>query len=406
MRIQRFDFRLKYPPRPDALLLEARKSPHVWSVCDGLNVTAYDLHDRVIILRPRYLFALIWYSLRTTRMAAMLCARVRSQKIQVVFGLENHDKFNYLDPNHPLRNWRTDTSKTLFDDVSAMIPELRLFSIQHGQELRRFPKNRPKKNVTLLCWGQWTANNFSSFGRNESKFLPVGPLIDGLYREIRPATIEKTYPVCLVSTVKGKDWWGDTVGERRGGYEVLVSYLAKFAASRAIPIHVALTIDRDQYGDGDADAERKWFLDRLGPSIQFTEPSVISGDPNVVLAGRREPRYVKERYATYFLCDRSQITLGMTSSVLWESFGRGNKVLAVNLTDNPVYDFPIAGPWSMGRPTYDEFEARLSSLLAMSDSEWTALSAAARRELITFDSEDPPHHKIRRLLADAIRCGT
>lgn len=403
MRIQRFDFRVKYPPRPDALLLEARKSPHVWSVCEGLNVAAYDLNDRIIILRPRYLFALIWFTMRTTRMAAMLCARVQSQRIRVVFGLENHDKFNYLVPNRHFRNWKTDTSRTLFDDVSKMIPGLRIFSIQHGQELRRLPIDRPKKNVTLLCWGPWTAKNFSHFGRNEARFQPVGPLIDGLYRDIRPEVIEKTFPVCLVSTVKGKDWWGDVVGERRQGYEVLISHLARFAAAHATPIQVALTIDRDQYGDGDADAERKWFLDRLGSDVQFTEPSVISGDPNVELAGRREPRYVKERYATYFLCDRSHVTLGMTSSVLWESFGRGNKVLAVNPTNNSIYDFPIDGPWSMREPTYEEFEGRLLSLLSMSKSEWSALSENARVELITYDPRNPPQRRIRDLLSEAIK---
>lgn len=402
MRFLRFDFRLKYPMRPDAFLLEARKSPHVWSVCEGLNVSAYDLNERVIILRPRYLFALIWFALRTTRMAALLCARVWSQQIHVIFGLENHDKFNYLEQGRRLRNWRTDTSRTLFDDVSRMIPGLQIFSIQHGQELRRFPKERPKKNVTLLCWGPWTAENFSGFGRNESRFLAVGPLIDGLYRGIRPELIEKTVPICLVSTVKGKDWWGEVIGERRNGYEILVGYLARFAAAHSTAVHVALTIDRDQYGVGDADAERKWFLDRLGPETQFTEPSLMSGDPNVELAGRREPRYVKERYATYFLCDRSQITLGMCSSVLWESFGRGNKILAVNPTTNSIYDFPIAGPWSMGQVTYEEFEHRLLALISMSDDEWLTISASARSELIAYNSEEPPHRKIRNLLIEAI----
>lgn len=398
MRLGRFDVLLRYPKKPQALLLEASKSPHMWTVCDGVMVEPYNLADRRIILRPRYLFHLALFSRRTNRMAALLCARLKAQNVEVLLSLENHDKFNKLDPKNPRRNRRVDTSKTLFDEVSEQMPTLRILSVQHGQELRRFALDRPRKNVTLLCWGDWTARNFPKFGRNESEFVPVGPLIDGLYRGMKPTDLPKDLAICLVSTVKGKDWWGPVVGERRHGYEVLVQHLARFAEERHLPINVALTIDRDQYGPGDADAERQWFFDRLGRNVVFTEPSVLSGDPKIELGGRFQPRYVKERYATYVLCDRASVTLGMTSSVLWESFGRGNKVLAVNHTDNSAFDFPIPGFWSMRQPSYEEFSLRLAAMLSMSDVEWGHMAGDAQRDLITYDAKYPPNVAINNFL--------
>lgn len=402
MKVGRFNLRISYPPKPQALLLESNKSPHMWNVCAGVRVEGYELRDRVLILRPRFVFGLLKYSRKTTHMAAMLCARIWSQKIPVLLSLDNHDKFNKVDPNHPRRYRRVNRDRTLFDEVSSQIPKLKILSVQHGQELRRLPVGRPKKNVTLLCWGEWSARNFPRFGRNESHFVTVGALTDGLYRSVRPQNIAKNVRICLVSTVKGKDWWGDTKWERRDGYETLVNHLAQFAESNGHTVHVALTVDRDQYGPTDAESERRWFLERLGPTIQFTEPSLMSGDAAVSFAGRHEPQHLKERYASYYLSDRSEITIGMSSSVLWESFGRGNKMLAVNQTDNEVYDFPIDGFWSLRRPSYLEFAERMNLILNMPQDVWFVKTQVAQRELVDYREESPPAVVINQMLREAV----
>jgi hypothetical protein len=389
VRIGRFTVRFRYPPKPDVLLLEADKSPHLMSACGDLCAEVFRSEDRLVVVRPRYVALLIFYWARTTRMAALLCARIESQQIRILIGMENYDKFNRMG----------DTSRTILEDVTEQIPELRAFLVQHGQELRRFPTDRKTKRVVLFCWGEWAARNYRSFGRNEASFIPTGALIDGLYRSIRPAEIPRDVGICYVSTVKEPTWWGAEIGERRAGFEKLTQYVATYMGSAKSDVHVALTIDRDQNREEDeSKLERKWFLDRLGESIQFTEPSLLFGDQNFTDHGRQTPRYVKERYASYFLSDRAEITLGMTSSVLWESFGRGNKVLAVNLTDNPIYDFPISGIWSMRQPTYEQFAARMRELLAMPQHDWLELTREARFDLIAYREDAPPHVLINQHL--------
>jgi hypothetical protein len=400
MKLGRIDFRWSYPDHPEALLLEidSRKSQHMWQVCDGLKVGGYNLRRREIYLRPRFMFHLTRFLLKGSRISAMLCARLRAQNIGVVVASENHDVV--VESKGLLASCRGKSGEQtrLFAEVTSLIPSLRFISVQHGQELRRFPAGRATSNVTLLCWGDWAVRNFPLFGRNERKFLSVGSLIDGLYQSVRPTTIEKDVEISFISTVKGTQWWGSEIGERRQGYEILAEHLARYTSENSLPIHVALTIDRDQFGPSDAELERSWFVNRFGPSVRFTNPSVMSGVPGVALSGRTEPSYVRERYATYYLCDRSNLTIGMTSSVLWESFGRGNKVLAVNFTDNPIYDFPISGIWSMRQPSYEQFAARMRQLLAMPQHDWLELTREARFDLIAYRDDAPPHVLINQHL--------
>ncbi len=404
MKLGRIDFRWSYPDRPEALLLEidSRKSQHMWQVCDGLKVAGYNLRRREIYLRPRFMFHLARFLLKGSRISAMLCARLRAQNIGVVVASENHDVV--VESKGLLTSCRGKSGEQtrLFEEVTSLIPSLRFISVQHGQELRRFPSGRATSNVTLLCWGDWAVRNFPLFGRNEGKFLSVGSLIDGLYQSVRPTTIEKDVEISFVSTVKGTQWWGSEIGERRQGYEILAEHLATYTSENSLPIHVALTIDRDQFGASDSELERSWFVDRFGPSVRFTNPSVMSGVPGVALSGRTEPSYVRERYATYYLCDRSNLTIGMTSSVLWESFGRGNKMLAINHTNNPTFDFPIPGIWSMRCPSFDEFSERVNNLREMSQSEWLRISAEARSDLMGSDQGPRAQFRINQIIRDAI----
>ena len=374
---------LRRVPRAEVLFLESRLSPFLKRALEGLDVFELNLNAPVLHIRPRFVISLLRTLPKASRLAAWITAMTKCAGSKVLVGMDNFDLNQY-----------DSKGGSLLEELAGTLPDVSIFSIQHGQELRRFATGRPKKRVTLLCWGSWVADNFPRFGRNESTFVPVGPLIDGLYRAIRPTEIAKDVPICFVSTVKGPEWWGEKIGERQLGFERLTAFLKRFAETNKISPNIALTIDRDQNGINEYPLERQWFLDRLGADVVFTEPRLLFGIEDASFAARRPPEYVKERYSTYYLCDRSVVTLGMTSSVLWESFGRGNKVLAVNCTENDSFDFPIPGPWFMRQPSYEEFEARLDEIYSMPDEEWDRISRDARQYLIHFDKDIPPHAAI------------
>jgi hypothetical protein len=375
----------------DVLFLESRLSPFLRRALHGFEVVELNLNHPTLYLRPGFLIAIARHLRRASRLAAWIAAVVECTGSKVLVGMDNFDL-----------NQHTAGGETLFEELGRLLPAVSILSIQHGQELRRFSAGRPKKRVTLLCWGSWVADRYPQFGRNEQSYVPVGPLVDGLYRAIRPKHIIKDVDLCFVSTVKGPEWWGSVIGERQSGFEILASYLRRYSNRHSLIPHIALTIDRDQNGEDEYPHERQWFLDRLGENIRFTEPKLIFGTSDASDASHRSPEYVKERYSTYYLCDRSEVTLGMTSSVLWESFGRGNKVLAVNCTNNEAYDFPIPGPWSMRQPSYSEFEARLREIQTMSDADWQKVSREARLYLIHQDSQTSPHDAINREIRRAL----
>ena len=395
LKLGRFTVRFFYPTRCNVVLLDAEFTPYLARELTQFGICNYLPSSRIVIVRPRFLFWLGVYLTRTSRFAANLAAFLKSSQLPVLVTMDS------LDTQIPTMNHRA----SLLEEASRLVPQVKFFSIQHGQELRRFSQEDAFKfkRVTLLCFGQWVAENFPKFGRRENAYLPIGALINSLYLRARPESIEKSFELTIISTIKDEEWWGSTIGERRAGYELLMSFVRQFCGDRLITPLVALTIDRDtnQMLD-ESTIERQWFVDRFGPQVRFTEPSLIFGGLSDLDERRIVPKSPKERFSTYFASDKSVVTIGMSSTSLWESFSRGNRILAVNLTDNPIYDFPIDGIWSMRKPTYEEFELRLNYIFQMKDSEWDSESKKFRESLITSDATESVTERIRMHVGMAI----
>lgn len=372
-------------PRVDVVVINLHLSPFVEECLHGINYLAIDLKNPMIFFDLRFLLSLLRANLRVSRLAAWVTAIAHASGSRVVLTMDNFDT-NFHHQGH----------KTLLHEISTVCGKSELLSIQHGQDLRRSSPNDSTKNVTLLCWGDWVRDNFPLFGRTEAKYVAVGALVNDLYLQIRPR-VSKRNPLLLVSTVKDETWWGDEGGERQRGYGELVEFVNAFSRDRSIRPVVALTIDRDHNPTlNEAELEQGWFKNRLNGNVQFTEPRSLFGSGGPFGSPARAPRYPKERYATYFLSDCSEVTIGMSSTVLWESFSRGNKILSVNPTSNDTYNFPVDGIWSLQKPSFKEFSSRLEWILKMDDEEWDELSKQAREYLICPPNTESVADRINR----------
>lgn len=381
-----YKFSLRYPSGANIAVLDAGLTPYLAREIQQFGTVNYLASTRLIILRPKFLFWLIVYLFRTPRIAANLAAYLKSSRIPILVTMD------FLDIQLPSTQLRS----SLLEEVSKLVTTTEFISVQHGQELRRFVMGDSLKRVTLLCFGSWVAENFPQYGRMESRYVPVGALVNSLYSQARPGLIPQQSQVVVLSTVKDDDWWGPKIGERRAGYELLMTFTREFCAKRSIRPLVALTIDRDMNKEVDESAlERDWFSQRLGEHVDFTEPRALFGIRDTNERLNAEPRSAKERFSSYYACDRSLITLGMSSTALWESFARGNRILAVNLTNNSVYDFPIEGIWSLRQPTLEIFEERIQLIMAMSVDEWRRISDPAREQLIRSETTESVANRIR-----------
>lgn len=369
--IMRYKIVFRRLERADIVVLNLHLSPFVEECVKGLNYSTIDLQKPRIFLNLRFLWKIVRALPQTSKLAAWVVAFTYASNASVLLTMDNFDNSNHQ-PGQA----------SLLEEVSKVLKSCRIFSIQHGQELRRMPTNRDRKDVTLLCWGDWARENFPKFGRNEARLVPVGALVNDLYLRIRPDVSIKHH-VLFVSTVKDESWWGQSIGERREGYELLASYLRRFCEKFELRPTIALTIDRDHNPDlREDELEREWFESRFSGNVEFSHPGSLFGRSGDGEQGDRAPKYRKERYATYFASDCSRITIGMSSTVLWESFARGNRILSVNLTSNESFDFPIHGTWSLSKPSYEEFERRVRDIIEMTDEDWNRVSLGPRRFLV------------------------
>jgi hypothetical protein len=192
LRLSRFTFKLRYPSAANAVVLDAELTPFLMRQLHQFNVVNYLASSRLVILRPKFLFWLFFYSLRAPRIAANLAAYLKSSRIPILVTMD------FLDIQLPSTQLRT----SLLEEVSKLVAATEFISVQHGQELRRFELGNTHKRVTLLCFGAWVAENFPKYGRLESQYVPVGALINSLYLQARPNDIPKASPIVVLSTVK------------------------------------------------------------------------------------------------------------------------------------------------------------------------------------------------------------
>lgn len=388
-----WQLRLRGIRRAPLVLLRGHKSPHLRSALSQLSPTNFDPKSRVFYaLSVSFVWNFVRFLNLTRRpQQAATLAFLRAADTRVICTMENYDKV--IDQGSGLR-WSS--------LIRRHLPQIHFVKVQHGQDLRRNPIGA-KTGEVLAVWGQFSADWFPAFGRTESEFVVTGALQDSRYRSlVADKVISKAWDVCIVSTVKSEEWWGPVVTERRRGYEKLMSFIA--TSTGQSPLAIALTVDRFTIdGENQADLEREYFVNRFGQRCHFPQVEETFGGVFKTEWTPKNPINHKERFSSYAITDASRVTIGATGSVLWEAFARGNRILAVNLTDNPAYDFPIPGPWSMRQPTMSQFAERLQWMMDLSEDQYLTISRTAAQYLMQYDVNDPPELRLQRLVSSLLK---
>lgn len=231
------------------------------------------------------------------------------------------------------------------------------------------------------CLGRFEIDQFSRHGARVGTYYPVGSLRDAYYRARRPRVIHKDFDLCLPSQFKPSTRLA--YSERLDSFDVLTAHVRRFCEMHGVRVCVPLRKhpERDRAG---YEWECEYFDVRLG--------SLATLVPNVL-----------HEFTTYGMVDRSRVSIGMHTTVLREGFGRGNRILSCNYTGNPVYTFPLPGPWTLTDPAYEAFETRLLWLLNASEAEYVAACGDLPSYLISYDERLPTDIFLRKLIADAVR---
>jgi len=355
-RFSKYVFSIGKVKSYDVVLVHSGYITDLLPHCSPNSAISFDPSNRVIFLQPRYLWHLLRLMRKHSRQAASLGAYVRSVKAKAVIAYDN--------------------IPGLYDWASAL-PML-LIVVQHG--MRQLDDMRQDivqtSNVVFFSWGVLQVDEFasgltarhpnSSHQRKPERIVPIGSLRDSMYRQVRKEVNRNPNQLCLISQFKGLDGHGLTLPrERQVNLDKTAEFTQRYAIERNMKVVIALYSDTPQA----LQAEKNWFNEKFEGTCIFNNPS--------------------EDFATYKATDESFVSLGVHTSVLWEVFGRGGRILACNFTGDTVFKFPIPGPWYLENGSYEDFATRLDSLRAFSDAEYLNACGDLPTYLISYDPTKP-----------------
>ena len=119
--------------------------------------------------------------------------------------------------------------------------------------------------------------------------------------------------------------------------------------------------------------------------INFYERNLSKSDYNFLIRSI-DKNYMKENFQ-YLCVFRSHVTVGFISTLLSESLSKGNKILACNLSNIKILDFPIKSICTLVNCNYIRFQSRLLKILNMSNQKYFALLGNTKKNYMIYNND-------------------
>lgn len=266
-----------------------------------------------------------------------------------------------------------------FQWASRRLPGTAFFAVQNGTRLPYDvsswlpPAPHPAHHMSMphfFCFGEHVRDLYTRFGHDIDHYHPVGSVRSSFYRSrLSAPTGQQVYDLCLIS-----QWTADLdrpdgpLPEIRRSLGILHNYVRRFASERELRLCIALRSSDSR--------ESRFFAEFFGPSA-----IIIPND--------------RVRMSTYAAIESSGTALTMDSTVGWEAFGWGHKVLFCNCSDHENYNFPSAGPWSIEHCDYEQFKMKLDELRHMDNAAYYAQSRPAAKYVMNHTDDGRTIETIR-----------
>ena len=271
-----------------------------------------------------------------------------------------------------------------FSEIAARFQflekKIKFLAIQNGAryeylENQYLYKNKyVKKNLNknffipiLLSFGKYEKDKLKKLKINAKKIIPVGSLAleDYMkYKKLKKIKIKKKKQICLLSDHGA---WNQQLAKKDKNIEkrfvLLTEFCLKYARKKNYKILVCQKRPKNKKLNK---AEYKF-------SDQYLEKSSFKK----FLPRKYYKLYLKcllkrgnNKFETYLNMEKSEILISSMSTMLRENLYLRNKIFAVNLTGNKIYDFPKKNFYTFSDNNYFRFEKKLSSLIKMKNSDY------------------------------------
>lgn len=289
-----------------------------------------------------------------------------------------------------------DQTREAVDELGRLLPDLRQVLIAHGsqreQVLAEFHRVPHRAHRVLGVWGRSDVDLYRQLGTESKSVLcePVGSLRNAGYLRRHPLNSARIsqVPLLFVSQYSGQDEEDSSSPIKRNQILRLIkAHLRTYCIAHNLSLVIALRPPASApLAPMQSDNERCHY-ERVfsGVRIRFTDPT----DP----------------YASYRASDEADVTVGVPSGALTESFARGNKVLMVKQDPKTgsYYGFPTDGDWVLTEPTYEQFAARLDKLRSISRQDAASAWSREREYMVANAETDSAINMVQVLLNRAIR---
>ncbi|MFM7665028.1 MAG: hypothetical protein ACKO61_00960 [Actinomycetota bacterium] len=282
-----------------------------------------------------------------------------------------------------------DQTSEVIEELGRLLPDLHQVLIAHGSlradHLSMHSITR-RENRVLCTWGDSDIEIYRTLGDAAVECRAVGSMRNAGYVRLHPLAKQRSvqHQLLLISQYSGADEEeAESPRKRDQILRTLKSHVRRYCLARDVSLTVALRPPVSApHAPGQVDAERRHY-ERVfeGLRLNFTDPS--------------------KAYSTYLASDESDVTIGVPSGGLTESFGRGNKVLMIRQTptSGTYYGFPVEGDWLLTEPDFDEFAARLDKLRNSRREDLAAQWRDAREYVVANAETDAPISIVRDHIA-------
>lgn len=237
-----------------------------------------------------------------------------------------------------------------------------LFFDQRSESIRReeaYPDH--ETSLTLFALSPYDCENFRRWGARPKRVIPVGSIKNSIYLRHSGSIRDETcpsYDLCIVEKGINPDSVSEMARMRRDSFAELLESIAAYCSNNSLKVVVALSPSSAE------DAVLEWMR------LRFSYPFDIV--------------YGRDNFATYRTVDRSEVTIGQSSTVLSEALCRKRKVLSVNFSSLSYLALPGGGIASITRPSRLELERRLDEIRGSSwESYWSVVAPETRALTVT-----------------------
>ena len=389
LQLFKLKFTFSLPERKDLLIFDDEALNDLKYVVEEFNYTV--LITRVenfneLNLNPKILFKTL-FNFRGKIVNAYLISLIKEISPKIILtNIENSWKFSEI-------------AKVLKD-------KYKFFAIQQGMRYdfkryeHQFRQGIDKKNMNkiffipnLLCFGDYEIDQYKKFGIQVNNFYPVGSLRLANFIHLNKTDITKTnyqYAICLISDSMvlhfDKKFGTKNDIERFGKYlRFIIKYVRennkKFICAFA-KIHSSKKILEDE--------------------LLFYKTFLEQDDYNFLIENS-SLNFNKDRYLTYDLMLKSNLSISAFSALIREHMSIGRKAISINFMKNDLFEFPINGDCKLGECEFDNFKYHIDKVLASNEVDYLNSFDKPVSYLMKYDKYHSTFIKIKEVLKKHIR---